>query len=369
MRFNKLAAIGAVTVAASTAVGFTILADDEEPPPPSEPGELVVNDGTAVDAEQRIQTSGTTYDPTVLTKFVPGSAFVGQAEFGDIVEFDGPGRCISTASTSAGNDTQALAPVELPDGAKINRLVFHGVDSNAANITITLRRVQIDTPPAGVPTRSDALVASFNTGALTGIGSVSFDVNPDEIVGSFESGGTMSNRFHTVQVSLNNAAMNDHVVCGVSVEYQVAAPADQGTVFHPIDPVRVYDGRVNAIPQSGLLAPNTSKVISVKDGRNAAGAVTTVDAVPSGATAVTYNVTVTGATGPNFVSVTPGGAGSFTTSAINFDGSADIANAGSVSLDASRQIKIWGGDQAGSMFVIIDITGYYLPTSHPNMGN
>ena len=143
----------------------------------------------------------------MLTKFVPGSAFVGQAEFADVVEFDGPGRCISSASMSGGNDTQALAPVELPDGAKINRLVFHGVDSNAADTTITLRRVQIDTPSSGAPSRSDALIASFNTSPLTGVGSVAFDVSPDEIVGSFESGGTMSTRFHTLQVTLTNAAM------------------------------------------------------------------------------------------------------------------------------------------------------------------
>jgi hypothetical protein len=56
--------------------------------------------------------------------------------------------------------------------------------------------------------------------------------------------------------------------------------------------------------------------------------------------------------------VTPGDATSFLSSAINFSTSS-IANAGTVKIDENRRIKIWGGGNTGSMFVIIDITGYY----------
>ena len=53
------------------------------------------------------------------------------------------------------------------------------------------------------------------------------------------------------------------------------------------------------------------------------------------------------------------GAASIATSAINFPGHDDRANGGVVKLDDSRQVKIFAGDQTGSTFVILDVTGYY----------
>ncbi|MEO8698156.1 MAG: hypothetical protein ABI658_31980 [Acidimicrobiales bacterium] len=131
--------------------------------------------------------------------------------------------------------------------------------------------------------------------------------------------------------------------------------------FVAIDPARAYDSRLAAYTTSGVLAPNTNRVVSVKDAHNGAGLVTTADIVPAGATAVTYNLTVTGTTEANFIAVTPGGATSFTASTINWTGpGASVANGGVCKLDASRQLKIFMGDQPGSAHIILDITGYYL---------
>jgi hypothetical protein len=152
------------------------------------------------------------------------------------------------------------------------------------------------------------------------------------------------------------------------VRYQVPAVANAtATVFYPIEPIRAFDSRLPAYANSGLVAPNTSKVISIKDAHNGAGAVTATDVIPIGATAVAYNLTVTGATGPNYLAVTPGDALSFTASVINFSANSNLANAAIVAIAPDRTIKIWGGDQSGSTYVIIDITGYYAPM--PNMGN
>jgi hypothetical protein len=101
-------------------------------------------------------------------------------------------------------------------------------------------------------------------------------------------------------------------------------------------------------------------LVSVKDARNSSGAVTTPDVVPAGATAITFNLTVTGATGPNFLSVGPGDVVSLATSNINFPVSDDRANGGVVKLDANRQVKVFNGDQPGSTHFIIDVTGYYF---------
>ena len=140
---------------------------------------------------------------------------------------------------------------------------------------------------------------------------------------------------------------------------KLAGPGTAGG-FHPIEPARVYDSRLASSTPSGVMTPNSNRVVSVKDGRNATGAIVTPDVVPVGATAVSFNLTVAGPTGPNFVSVVPGNATGFTTSTINFPGGFDAANGSIVKLDANRQIKLFCGDQSGSTHVIVDITGYYV---------
>ncbi len=86
---------------------------------------------------------------------------------------------------------------------------------------------------------------------------------------------------------------------------QLAATTTSGA-FHAIAPQRAYDSRLAAYTPNGLLAPNTSRVVSVKDGHNAAGAVNLVDAVPVGATAVEINLT---AADPTDRELPGGGAG------------------------------------------------------------
>jgi hypothetical protein len=126
--------------------------------------------------------------------------------------------------------------------------------------------------------------------------------------------------------------------------------------FVPITPARVYDSRSG----DGVLSRNSSRLVSIKDARNSSGAVTTPNVVPAGATAITFNLTVTGATGPNFLSVGPGNVASLSTSNINFPVSDDRANGGVVKLDANRQVKVFNGDQPGSTHFILDVTGYYF---------
>jgi hypothetical protein len=132
--------------------------------------------------------------------------------------------------------------------------------------------------------------------------------------------------------------------------------------FHAIDPQRSYDSRQAAYAVKGPLAPNTNRVISVADGHATdGGAVTLTNVVPAGATAVQINVTAANMTAPNFLSVTAGDKTSTNTSLLNWSpGDIQIANSITVPLDASRQIKVFCGNQTGSTDVIIDVFGYYL---------
>jgi hypothetical protein len=137
---------------------------------------------------------------------------------------------------------------------------------------------------------------------------------------------------------------------------RLAGPASAGA-FHAIDPVRVHDSRRSG---EGPLAPGVSRTVAVRDAIGESGEVTATDVVAPGATAVAYNVTVTGATGPNFFAVTAGDATGYSTSTVSFGGGVDVANASVVRVDAERRITVWCGDQAGSAHVIVDICGYYL---------
>jgi hypothetical protein len=128
--------------------------------------------------------------------------------------------------------------------------------------------------------------------------------------------------------------------------------------FVAITPARVYDSRVAAYPNSGLLAPNSNRVISVKDGRDNGGGIVAPDVVPVGATAVSFNLTVTGSTGANFLSVGPGNTTALSSSTINFPGGDDRANGGVVKLSPTREMKVFNGDRTGSTHLIVDITGY-----------
>jgi len=154
----------------------------------------------------------------------------------------------------------------------------------------------------------------------------------------------------------------------------VPPPAAAGTVrfvklagtptsgaFHAIDPQRVYDSRQAGYTVRGVLAPNSNRPISVADGRSANGTVTLADVVPAGATAAHINVTAANMTGPNFLSVTAGDKTSTTASLVNWGaGAIQIANSITVPVDATRQIKVFCGDQTGSTDVIVDVFGYHL---------
>lgn len=141
---------------------------------------------------------------------------------------------------------------------------------------------------------------------------------------------------------------------------RIAGPATAGG-FVPIEPTRVYDSRV-PLPLTGILATGQNRVISVADGRDLdSGAVTETAIVPVGARAVAYNLTVDGAVGKGFLSVTPGTSTTFKSSAINWGPlTTVVANAGIVTVDADRQIRVFcGGVDAAAAF-IVDITGYYV---------
>jgi hypothetical protein len=172
--------------------------------------------------------------------------------------------------------------------------------------------------------------------------------------------GSITGGTHVVRPDLQYNVESFMPASGSSQLYGARFGYQAPAQFYPISPVRAYDSRQAAYPVNGALAPNTSRVISIKDAHDSGGGVAIVDVVPVGASAVAFNVTVTGPTGPNFLSITPGDAATYIASTINFPAGDDRAVGGVVQVDSARQIKIFCGNQGGSTHVIIDISGYYL---------
>ncbi|MFM9036661.1 MAG: hypothetical protein ACKOJ9_03110 [Actinomycetota bacterium] len=150
--------------------------------------------------------------------------------------------------------------------------------------------------------------------------------------------------------------------------------------FYSISPTRVYDSRWTGAQSSilssrlGRLNPNTGRSVDLGRGRNANGTITNSQLLPPKVSvnkvvsAVVYNLTATGGTGVNFLSVSPGDATERpSTSAINYSANQNIANGGivQVSWDATLrgvgdyQMFVWNGDDVGSTHFVVDITGFY----------
>jgi hypothetical protein len=229
--------------------------------------------------------------------------------------------------------------LHLPIGATLKEWVFWAANSSGSTFDVALRAFALDGGSA------------INVGTIT---------VPDGTTASTPLTGPISGATHVISaghryhVEANLVGGATQRLFGGRFGYQ------QPAQFFPINTVRVYDSRQAAYATNGVLTPNSSRVVSVKDGRASNGTVNAADVVPVGATAIAFNATVSSPTGPNFLSIMPGDAGALTASTINFPAGDDRAVGGVVKLDASRQIKIFCGDQTGSTHVIVDVSGYYL---------
>lgn len=156
-----------------------------------------------------------------------------------------------------------------------------------------------------------------------------------------------------------------------------AQAVDPASVFVPLStPARMYDSRWSAttgLPVGALPNPD-SRTIPVKDGRNNSGGVTAANVVPAGATAIAYNLTITGTSGGSgFLAVTPAGSPPPTASTINWiKNGQTIANATTVQVSADRQITISNPPpslpgQRTTEF-LIDVVGYFIPPGEEPAG-
>jgi hypothetical protein len=131
-------------------------------------------------------------------------------------------------------------------------------------------------------------------------------------------------------------------------------PDTTGATYHGLIPFRLVDTRDGTGGLAGPFHSHVARTFAVTGGSSA---------VPSNATAVTGNVTVTQQTSPGYLFVGPNAVDNPTTSTLNFPVADDRANAVTVALGAGSTLSgTYAAPTSGpTAQVIFDVTGYFTP--------
>jgi hypothetical protein len=127
-----------------------------------------------------------------------------------------------------------------------------------------------------------------------------------------------------------------------------------GATYHALTPTRILDTRNGTGGLSGPFTNHSARSFQVTGG-----------VVPSGATAVTGNLTVTGQTSPGYLFIGPAAANSPTTSTLNFPTGDDRANSVTVALSPTGTLSITfvAPSNGPTAHAIFDVTGYFTPNT------
>jgi hypothetical protein len=164
-------------------------------------------------------------------------------------------------------------------------------------------------------------------------------------------GGNNDVTEHTCTVAyLCNGVAGYDGPTGLGTPNGIGAFTAPRSTYHAITPTRALDTRNGT---GGLSGPFTNHVARTF----------TVGGIPSGATAVTGNLTVTGQTSGGYLYISPVATNNPTSSTLNFPVGDDRANAVTVALGAGGTLSITfvGPNNGQGAQAIFDVTGYFTP--------
>ena len=153
-------------------------------------------------------------------------------------------------------------------------------------------------------------------------------------------------------LSITYVAVTPGGTAGVVVDVTGYFTADAtGSSYVPIFPTRLLDSRYG-VGLSGPLATGLARTFQISG-----------VAVPTGASAVTGNLTVTQQTSPGFLSLGSNPVNNPTTSTLNFPLADDRANAATVALGAGGTLSVTYATSTPGQTTqsIFDVTGYFTP--------
>jgi Pro-kumamolisin, activation domain/Putative Ig domain len=302
--------------------------------------------------------SGTPTAPGAFTFTVSAANGIGTAAVT-------PSLTITISAASSLPGYQALVPVRICDtrtsgaGVVANQCDSHGHSplSTGGVLTLTVAGA------AGVPANAGAVVLHVTA---TGTNAASYltvwptgQAQPTAANLNWTAGQTVPNLVETGvgtggQVSVFNYSGSADVI--VDLQGYVAAA---GGLFVPLTPTRVCDTRLaqpgNQCNQNGTaagtLGAGKSREINVVNGFG----------VPSGATAVELNVTVTTTSAAGYLDIWPDGTSQPLASSLNWAAGQTISNRVITAVSGAGNIDIFNAN--GTTDVVVDLGGYFAPAA------
>ena len=313
---------------------------------------VAVYTGSDITSLHQVACSGGSYgEPTPIQVVFPVSASttywiqVGSVSGGTPQEY-------GFTLTGPGATYTALTPARLLD----TRNGTGGLSGPFTNHVA--RTFQVTGGASGVPSNAIAVTGNLTVTGQTSsgylfIGPVATN-NPTSSTLNFPVGDDRANAV-TVQLGAGGtlsitfvAPSNGPTAQAIFDVTGYFTPDTTGATYHAVTPTRALDTRNGT---GGLSGPFT----------NHAARTFTVSGIPSGATAVTGNLTVTGQTSGGYLYIGPVATNNPTSSTLNFPVGDDRANAVTVQLGAGGTLSITfvapsNGPTAQAIF---DVTGYF----------
>jgi hypothetical protein len=192
------------------------------------------------------------------------------------------------------------------------------------------------------------------TGEVTTINFVKGDTRANNVTLGLAPDGTLGAVFRS-----STAGATTHLIFDVTGYF---TPDTTGATYHTVTPGRVLDTRPTGSGHTniGLSGRFKSKVVRTFTVAGAAGLGWGSPQVPTGATAVTGNVTVVAPTTVGFVSLGPTLPSVPSTSTVNLTKGVTTANGVTVALNGNTLQAVYvGTSSTATVDVIFDVTGFF----------
>ena len=258
----------------------------------------------------------------------------------------------------------ALTPTRLLDTRTPTDITNgHPVGPGPANvITLKVR----GTSPASTPVPSTATAVAVNITAVDATTRTFVTVWPHGTTQPTTSNLNLANTGPVANFAIVNIQPDGSIdiynnAGTANVIIDVVGYYTPTTAYNTLTPTRLLDTRTPTdITNGHPVGPGPANVITLK----VRGTSPASTPVPSTATAVAVNITAVDATTRTFVTVWPHGTTQPTTSNLNLANTGPVANFAIVNIQPDGSIDIY--NNAGTANVIIDVVGYYTPTTAYN---
>ena len=242
-------------------------------------------------------------------------------------------QCIGKTLQAGGSLTVQIA------GTNPNGTNSGGVPTGAAAVVLNV--TVVNTTAASYLSVLPTDTAPSSPPDISNLNWVPGEIVPNRVVVPLSGNGN---------VTLYNNAGSTDVIVDVAGYYTSASSAITGSAFDPMSPARICDTRATSAAnpcQGKTMGPNSTLGVQVTGG-----------VVPSSATAVVMNVTVTNTTAASYLSAYPTGATQPTVSDLNWTQGETVPNLVVVKTGTGGEVNLY--NYAGSVDVIADEVGYYM---------